>query len=1118
LIEIVERGLDLSPVRQVLVEESLLGWKEYEMEVVRDHADNCIIVCSIENVDPMGIHTGDSITVAPALTLTDKEYQRLRSASIACLREIGVDTGGSNVQFAIHPETGRMVIIEMNPRVSRSSALASKATGFPIAKIAAKLAVGYRLDELKNDITQVTPASFEPSIDYVVTKIPRFTFEKFPGAEAVLGTSMKSVGEVMAIGRSFKESLQKALRSLETGLTGLDEVEIAGAHRSDGSVDEAQVCATLSQRSPENLLRIAQALRLGVSVDAIHQASRVDHWFLRQIADLVAMEDDVRAHGLPSDRDAFADLKRAGFSDARLARLAGVGAAAVRAYREERAVHPVYKRVDTCAAEFQAFAPYLYSTYEYELEDAAICEANPSEREKVLILGGGPNRIGQGIEFDYCCVHAAYALAEAGFETIMVNCNPETVSTDYDTSDRLYFEPLTAEDVIEIARKEASHGRLRGAIVQFGGQTPLKLAAALEQAGIPILGTPPDVIDLAEDRERFQVMLKQLRLNQPANGTAATAEEAEAVARRIGYPVLLRPSYVLGGRAMQLVQDVDALRRYMVGAARVSGPNPVLVDKFLDGAIEVDVDAIADGTDVYIAGVMQQIEEAGVHSGDSACALPPFSLRPQAEAELRRQTRVLARQLGVVGLMNVQYAIQDDDIYVLEVNPRASRTVPFVAKATSVPVAKIAARVMAGEPLARFGLAEPRLEHVAVKEAVLPFARFPGSDVVLGPEMKSTGESMGIDEDFATAYLKAQLGAGVRLPRSGSALLSVRDADKSGVVDVARRLARLGFRLLATRGTAEFLRRADVPAGTVAKIEEGSPSVLDLLDRGEIQLLIDTALWADEIRGGRRLRTRALQRRVPYCSRLSIARAMVDAIERQQQWEPSVRSLQSYAQQRPLLKLFVRQPLTQSGDESKEIVENVLQIVDDIGKDGVRFEYLTGNMPLSDRTFRENFEQSHGLPFNPVNFRRYRLNQLRCADAFLYIRTAMSESGAFEVCYNIFAEPRAPMFFAVWKQAPIKTTLLRDLEEVCDVTYREFEDPEELRGDLYRFFSRIAEVAASRSTLPTTGRVSSGDLKPANDVQLGRSDFGLSGRQLKQRPSLPSAESAHAAPYPYAAK
>jgi carbamoyl-phosphate synthase large subunit len=1090
LVEIVGRGLALSPIGQVLVEESLLGWKEYEMEVVRDRADNCIIVCSIENVDPMGIHTGDSVTVAPALTLTDKEYQRMRNASIACLREIGVDTGGSNVQFAINPDSGRMVIIEMNPRVSRSSALASKATGFPIAKVAAKLAVGYRLDELKNDITQVTPASFEPTIDYVVTKMPRFAFEKFPEARAILGTSMKSVGEAMAIGRSFKESLQKALRSLETGLTGLDEIEIPGAHRVDGSVDQERVCQALSERAPDNLLRIAQAMRLGLSIDAIYEASRVDHWFLQQIADLVAMEEAVRANGLPGDRQAFAELKRAGFSDPRLARLASVDTATVKAHREERDIRPVYKRVDTCAAEFRAFAPYLYSTYEFESDHAASCESNPSEREKVLVLGGGPNRIGQGIEFDYCCVHAAYALSEAGVETIMVNCNPETVSTDYDTSDRLYFEPLTAEDVIEIARKEASRGTVRGAIVQFGGQTPLKLAAALQQAGIPILGTTPDVIDLAEDRERFQALLGRLHLKQPANGTATTVEEAEAVAARIGYPVLLRPSYVLGGRAMHLAHGVHALRRYMVEAAQVSGPNPVLVDKFLDGAIEVDVDAISDGTEVYVAGVMQQIEEAGVHSGDSACTLPPFSLSPAIQAELRRQTRLLAHELGVVGLMNVQYAIQDNQIYVLEVNPRASRTVPFVAKATSVHVAKIAARVMAGEPLSSFGLTEPRLGHVAVKEAVLPFARFPGSDVVLGPEMKSTGESMGIDQDFAAAYLKAQLGAGVRLPRSGNVLIAVRDADKPYIAPLARRLARLGFHLLATRGTADVLRQAEIPVEAVAKAKEGSPNVIDLLNQGKVQLLIDTALWEDEVAGGRALRIGALQRRVPYCSRLTIARAVVDAIERQQDWELSVRPLQSYAQRHPLLRLFVRQPLTQSGDGEKEIVDGVLRIVDEIGKRSVPLEFLTGNTPLSNDNFREYFEQEQGLPFNPVNFRRYRLGQLRRADAFLYIRTAMSESGAFEVCYNVFAEPRAPMFIAVWKHAPIKTTLLRDLEEVCDVTYCEFEHPEELRDDLRQFLRRVAWAAPVLPRSSGAGLVTQPILKPATDELLGRHASG----------------------------
>jgi carbamoyl-phosphate synthase large subunit len=1094
LVEAVRRGLALSPIGEVLVEESLLGWKEYEVEVVRDQADNCIIVCSIENIDPMGVHTGDSITVAPALTLTDKEYQRLRDASIACLREIGVDTGGSNVQFAINPETGRMVIIEMNPRVSRSSALASKATGFPIAKIAAKLAVGYRLDELKNDITKVTPAAFEPTIDYIVTKLPRFAFEKFQGAEAVLTTSMKSVGEAMAIGRSFKESLQKALRSLETGLTGLDEVEIPGARRADGTVDEERVRQALSQRAPDNILRIAEAFRLGLTVDAIHQACRVDPWFLREIADLVTLEEDVRQHGLPGDREAFAALKRAGFSDARLAKLAGLSVAAVKQYREQHAVHPVFKRVDTCAAEFRSLAPYLYSTYEYEHDDGASCEADPSNRDKILILGGGPNRIGQGIEFDYCCVHAAYALSEAGYETIMVNCNPETVSTDYDTSDRLYFEPLTAEDVIEIARKEGSRGRLRGAIVQFGGQTPIKLAAELEHAGIPILGTPPDVIDLVEDRERFRQLLQRVGLKQPESGTATTVEEAEFVAEHLDYPVLLRPSYVLGGRAMQLVQDVDALRHCMVEAARVSGPNPVLIDQFLDGAIECDVDAVSDGVDVYIPALMQQVEEAGVHSGDSACVLPPYSLSASVQAELRRQTRLLARQLGVVGLMNVQYAVRGADIYVLEVNPRASRTVPFVAKATAIPIAKIAARVMAGERLADFGLTEPRLRHVAVKEAVLPFARFPGSDVVLGPEMKSTGESMGIDSDFASAFLKAQLGAWVTPPRSGNVLLSVRDADKPAVVEVARRLSHLGFGLLATRGTAHFLRSAGLPVTTVAKREESARNVVDLVDRGKIQLLIDTSLGADDLAGGHLLRTRALQRGVPYCTRLSNARAMVDAIERQLRWDPTVRSLQSYAQPEQRLKLFVRQPLTESGDQSKTIVEGVLKIVDEIGSNGVPFDYLTGNAGQSDSTFREHFEQSQGLPFNAVNFRRYRLGQLRRADAFLYIRTAMSESGAFEIAYNVFAEPRAPMFFAVWKHCPIKTTLLRDLEDACDVTYREFEHAEELRDDLQHFFSRVADQSLKTAATSLDRALGT----PADGRELARSARQIAAEKSRQ--------------------
>ena len=769
--QIVQGGLDASPTHEVLVEESVLGWKEYEMEVVRDRADNCIIVCSIENIDPMGIHTGDSVTVAPALTLTDKEYQRMRDASIACLRKIGVDTGGSNVQFAVNPADGRMLVIEMNPRVSRSSALASKATGFPIAKIAAKLAVGYTLDELSNDITRTTPASFEPTIDYVVVKIPRFTFEKFPGTPALLTTSMKSVGEAMAIGRSFAEALQKGLRSMETGLFGLDPVEPPG----DGGADAFR--AALSTPRPDRLLMAAQALRAGLSIAEIHDASHFDPWYLDQLAGIVAAEREVTAQGLPNTAMALRRLKALGFSDQRLAALAGLAETEVAAMRARLGVQPVYKRIDTCAAEFASATPYMYSTYEGGFGTPE-CEAAPTERTKIIILGGGPNRIGQGIEFDYCCVHAAYALRDAGFETIMVNCNPETVSTDYDTSDRLYFEPLTAEDVIALVRREQARGSVLGCIVQYGGQTPLKLSQALHRAGIPVLGTSADAIDIAEDRERFQHLLRRLALLQPQNGIARSAEQAEAITEQIGFPVVIRPSYVLGGRAMEIVYDRTGLHRYMREAVRVSGDTPVLIDRYLSDAIEVDVDCICDGERVYVAGVMEHIEEAGIHSGDSACALPPYTLSPATVTELKAQTEALAKALNVVGLMNVQYAIKDDAVYVLEVNPRASRTVPFVAKATGVPVAKIGARVMAGARLSEFRLDDQAIApHVAVKEAVFPFNRFPDVDTILGPEMKSTGEVMGLDSSFERAFAKSQLGAGVRLPDAGGVFLSVRDAD-----------------------------------------------------------------------------------------------------------------------------------------------------------------------------------------------------------------------------------------------------------------------------------------------------------------------------------------------------
>jgi carbamoyl-phosphate synthase large subunit len=886
--QIVSGGLEASPVTEVLVEESVLGWKEFEMEVVRDRADNCIIVCSIENVDPMGIHTGDSVTVAPALTLTDKEYQRMRDASIACLRKIGVDTGGSNVQFAVNPADGRMLIIEMNPRVSRSSALASKATGFPIAKIAAKLAIGYTLDELANDITRVTPASFEPTIDYVVVKIPRFTFEKFPGTPALLTTSMKSVGEAMAIGRSFAEALQKGLRSMETGLYGLDEVEPPG----DGGPDAFR--AALSTPRPDRLLMAGQALRAGVTIEEIHDASKFDPWFLRELQRIVEAERGVVAHGLPREAGAFRRLKALGFSDHRLAQLSGRPETAVAKQRAELGVAPVYHRIDTCAAEFASATPYMYSTYEGGY-GTPHCEADPTDRRKVVILGGGPNRIGQGIEFDYCCVHAAYALKDAGIETIMVNCNPETVSTDYDTSDRLYFEPLTAEDVTALVRKEQTNGTLLGCIVQYGGQTPLKLSQALAKAGIPILGTSADAIDIAEDRERFQHLLQRLGLRQPDNGTARSAEEAEAIAERIGYPVVIRPSYVLGGRAMEIVYDRAGLHRYMREAVRVSGDNPVLIDRYLNDAIEVDVDCIADGETVYVAGVMEHIEEAGIHSGDSACSLPPYTLSPATVTELKAETEAMAKALGVVGLMNVQYAIKDDVVYVLEVNPRASRTVPFVAKATGVAVAKVGARVMAGEKLAAFRLDDEAIApHVAVKEAVFPFARFPNVDTILGPEMKSTGEVMGLDASFERAFAKSQLGAGVVLPMSGTVFLSVKDADKKGVPALARRLVEMGFSIMATRGTAARIREAGLPVSLVNKVLEGRPHCVDAIRSGEIQLVVNTASTPQSVADSFAIRRSALTHGVPHYTTMAGARAAVHAIAALRAGTLEVAPLQSY--------------------------------------------------------------------------------------------------------------------------------------------------------------------------------------------------------------------------------
>ena len=900
-IDIVERGIDASPTSEVLIEESVLGWKEFEMEVVRDRKDNCIIVCSIENLDPMGVHTGDSITIAPALTLTDKEYQIMRDASIAVLREIGVETGGSNVQFAVNPQDGRLVIIEMNPRVSRSSALASKATGFPIAKVAAKLAVGYTLDEVANEITGgAMPASFEPTIDYVVTKIPRFAFEKFPGAEPVLTTSMKSVGEAMAIGRTFQESLQKALRSLENGFTGLDEIAIEGIGQGD---DKNAVRAALGTPTPERLLKVAQAMRLGFSDQDIHSSCKIDPWFLAQVRELVEAEAQIRGKGLPGSAGALRRLKGMGFSDARLAKLAGLSEDAVRERRHALGVRPVFKRIDTCAAEFASPTAYMYSTYAPAFGAVPACEAAPSDRKKVVILGGGPNRIGQGIEFDYCCCHASFALRDGGYETIMINCNPETVSTDYDTSDRLYFEPLTAEDVLEIIDVERSRGHLHGVIVQFGGQTPLKLAHPLEKAEVPILGTSPEAIDLAEDRDRFKQLLDRLNLRQPMNGIARSPEEARSIAEAVGYPVVIRPSYVLGGRAMEIVLDAAQLDRYIARLAGVldrpsdlvvSEKRPLLIDRYLSDAIEVDVDCLADRKDTLVVGIMEHIEEAGIHSGDSACSLPPHSLSSDTLAELERQTRALALALEVGGLMNVQYAIKNGDIYVLEVNPRASRTVPFVAKVIGVPVASIAARIMAGETLAELGLKPARIDHIAVKEAVFPFARFPGVDTVLGPEMKSTGEVMGIDQTFAVAFAKSQIGGGSRLPRQGTIFVSVKDSDKPRVVEAVRILVELGFRVIATSGTQRYFAERGIPASKINKVLEGRPHIVDAIKNGEVQLVFNTTEGATALADSRSLRRAALLHKVPYYTTLSGAVAAAQGIKAYLGGDLEVRALQSY--------------------------------------------------------------------------------------------------------------------------------------------------------------------------------------------------------------------------------
>ena len=882
-------GLDASPVSQILIDESLLGWKEYEMEVVRDKADNAIIVCSIENIDPMGVHTGDSITVAPALTLTDKEYQMMRTHSINVLREIGVETGGSNVQWSVNPEDGRMVVIEMNPRVSRSSALASKATGFPIAKIAAKLAVGYTLDELDNDITGVTPASFEPSIDYVVTKIPRFAFEKFPGAEPILGTAMKSVGEVMAIGRTIHESLQKALASLETGLTGFDDIEIKGAP------EKPAIIQAISKQTPDRMILIAQAMRHGLSNEEIIAATSFDPWFLDRIREIVDTEKNIISEGLPKTSDQMRSIKMMGFSDARLSQLTGQNERKIRVARNELGVVAVFKRIDTCAAEFEAQTPYMYSTYEADAMGEVECEAWPSNRKKVVILGGGPNRIGQGIEFDYCCCHACYALTDAGYETIMINCNPETVSTDYDTSDRLYFEPLTMESVMEILRVEQDNGTLHGVIVQFGGQTPLKLANDLEAEGIPILGTSPDAIDLAEDRERFQELLQKLNLKQPYNGIAHNDEEAFIIASDVGYPLVIRPSYVLGGRAMEIIRSDEQLERYIKEAVVVSGDSPVLLDSYLVGAIEVDVDALSDGKNVHVAGIMQHIEEAGVHSGDSACSLPPFSLPQHQIDDMIVQTKALALGLNVIGLMNIQFAIQGEDIFILEVNPRASRTVPFVAKAINSPIAAIAARVMAGEPLTNFDLKSPTPNHFAVKEAVMPFNRFPGVDALLGPEMRSTGEVMGLDKTFERAFWKSQLGASTPLPTSGTVFISVKEDDKGkAMLEAAQILSKQGFEILATGGTSIWLSDNNVKNTRVKKVYEGQPNIVDALKNNEINLIFNTTQGSQSLKDSRAIRAAALSNKICYYTTAAASNAAAKAIKDVENSELEVNALQNY--------------------------------------------------------------------------------------------------------------------------------------------------------------------------------------------------------------------------------
>jgi carbamoyl-phosphate synthase large subunit len=1083
--QICSRGLELSPTSELLIEESLIGWKEFEMEVVRDKADNCIIVCSIENLDPMGVHTGDSITVAPAQTLTDKEYQIMRNASLAVLREIGVETGGSNVQFALNPEDGRMIVIEMNPRVSRSSALASKATGFPIARVAAKLAIGYTLDELRNEITgDAMPASFEPSIDYVVVKIPRFAFEKFAGADLRLSTQMKSVGEVMAIGRSFQAALQKAMRGLDIDLDGLRRT-LTG---------EAVIADELRAPGPERLWYVGAAFANGFTTEEVQALSHIDPWFLAQIRDLVEVELWLEAQSLEAlNKPILYRLKQQGFGDRHLAALLGSTEDAVRAKRHALGVRPVYKRVDTCAAEFASRTAYLYSTYDEE------CEAAPSDKRKIMVLGGGPNRIGQGIEFDYCCVHAAMALREDGYETIMVNCNPETVSTDYDTSDRLYFEPITLEDVLEICAVE----RPLGVIVQFGGQTPLTLARALEKHGVPIIGTEPAMIDEAEDRERFQQLLGAIGLRQPNNRAARSESEAVRLAKDIGYPLVVRPSYVLGGRAMEIVHEQEDLERYMREAVKVSRDAPVLLDRFLNDAIEVDVDCVSDGVQTVVGGVMEHVEQAGIHSGDSACVLPPFSLSSETIEEMKRQAVCLAGALRVVGLMNIQFAVRPtrvdgklhDIVYVLEVNPRAARTIPFVSKATGLQLAKIAARCMVGQSLASQGVTcEVVPSYFSVKESVFPFAKFPGVDTILGPEMKSTGEVMGVGMSFGEAYCKAQLAAGVRLTREGMVYLRVKPGDQARAVALARQLHASGMTLCANQVTGAVIRAAEIPVRTLDDAE--ALAQMALKQFGLVLVTVDERRTA--IVASRTLRVAALDCGAAFYSTIAGAEAALEALRHLDTY--ALYSLQALhamrgdtaplAQRRipteadlaaasaalperrarrrerspgaPPLKLFIRQPFTESDADQQRLISEILLVIDGANGAPYPFDYLTGIEAESAATFKQSFERDQKTPFTPTNFRKHRLHLLDQADAMINIRVGMSESSAFEMSYHIYKGRCTPILFLVWKHAPIKTTLIRELDDLVDVTYLEFEQVDELRAGIHQFFSS-RQLGASRA-------------------------------------------------------